>query len=288
MRILIIQSRGHHPKNRKYRESLCLKRALNRIDGITAHVWGKGFNNYSVHFDRLVPMFDAFVLLENYSKRPWLPDLSLVKKLKLFWSIDAHIVLKRHLQIVNRNKINIVLNSTDFFVKHFSKNGKRSYWFPNCYPKDLIKPLKIKKIHDIGFCGNYVNRRKWINDLSRHFKLKRDIFVIGDRMVEAINSYKLHFNRNYSKDINYRTFETLGCRTLLLTNETDRLRDLLTPGKHCVVYNSFEDCRKKIRHLLMNPEARIQIEKAGYNKVVKEHTYDNRASLLLKIIRENI
>ena len=46
-------------------------------------------------------------------------------------------------------------------------------------------------------------------------------------MVKAINSYKIHFNRNHSKDINYRTFETLGCQTVLVTNNTDRLKDLL-------------------------------------------------------------
>ena len=34
-------------------------------------------------------------------------------------------------------------------------------------------------------------------------------------MVDAINSYYIHFNRNIGDDINYRTFETTGCKTLL-------------------------------------------------------------------------
>jgi len=288
MKILLIQSRGGHAENREFREALCLKRALNRIPGIEGIVWGKGYNNFTISYDKMMEGCDAALLVENYPKKNWLPDMSNTKKLKLYWIVDAHINCKRHLNTANNNKINITLNSTCSYIKHFKAQRRKSLWFPNCYPIDLIKPVNVPKKFDVGFCGNYVNRKKWIDLLSKKFKLRRDIFVIGQSMVKAICSYKIHFNKNYSKDINYRTFETLGCRTLLMTNNTDRLKDLFTIGKHLVVYNSFEDCCKKIRFLLINPKKLNEIADAGYKHVSKNHTYDNRAQRLVNIIKENI
>jgi len=288
MRIVLIQSKGGHPQNREFREALCLKRALNKLPDVEAIVWGKGYDNFITPFNKMIEACDVAFLIENYPKGGWIPDMASVKKLKLYWIVDAHINCKRHILTANKNKINIALNSTHSYVKHFKGNGRKSLWFPNCYPIDLITPVKTIKMHDLGFCGNYVNRKKWIDLLSVKFKLKKDIFVIGQDMVKAICSYKIHFNKNYSKDINYRTFETLGCKTLLLTNNTDRLKDLFTIGKHLVVYNSFEDCCQKIKSLLKYPKQLNEIAEAGYTHVIKNHTYDNRAATLLQIIKESI
>jgi len=288
MRILLIQSKGGHSQNREFREALCLKRSLNKIQSIEAIVWGKGYDNFIIPFNRMMEACDVALLVENYPKGGWLPDMSSTKKLKIYWIVDAHMNFKRHYNTTNNMKINIALNSTHFYVKHFKGNGRASLWFPNCYPVDLIKPVNVPKRFDVGFCGNYVNRKKWIDDLSKRFKMKKDIFVIGQDMVKAICSYKIHFNKNHSKDVNYRTFETLGCKTLLMTNNTDRLKDLFTIGKHLIVYNSFEDCCQKIKSLLKHPKQLNVIAQRGYEHVKKFHTYDNRAQKLLQIIKEHI
>ena len=147
MKILLIQSRGGHTKNREFREALCLKRSLNKIPGVEGIVWGKGYNNFTIPYSKMMECCDVALLVENYPKGNWLPDMSGTKKLKLFWSVDAHIAFKRHLQTAKNNKINIVLSSTFRYVKSFKGNGVRCCWFPNCYPADLIKPIpKVKKI----------------------------------------------------------------------------------------------------------------------------------------------
>ena len=289
MKFLLIQSKGRHPENSMYREALCLNTGLNLINGITSYVWGFGYQNSSIPLQKILPMVDVVVHLENYyrPKENWLPNLSKIKQLKVFWSIDAHLSLKRHLQIVDQHKINIVLNSTHRFVSAFNKKDVKSFWFPNCYSDDLIHPIdNVKKLYNIGFCGRYVNRKRWIDLLYKQFKIKRDIMVLGFNMVKAINSYKIHFNRNYSNDVNYRTFETMGCRTLLLTNNTDRLCDLVAIGKHCIVYKDYKDCAQKIKFLITNPEARIEIENSGHQHVLKNHTYKVRAQQLVKLIKE--
>lgn len=289
MKILILQSKGKHPGNVDFRESLCLERAFNRIDGIECFAWGKGYSSYQVPFSMAEDWADCFFVLENYSKKSWLPDLSKVNKLKLFWSIDSHLVKtrQRHISIVKNNKINITLNSTSVYVKHY-KSISKSIWLPNAYPVDLIDCLDIHKEHDVGFCGNYANRKNFINKLNKQIQMKKDIFTIGQSMVKAINSYKIHFNKNYSNDVNYRTFETLGCKTFLLTDETEDLQKLFLIGKHLDTYNSFEDCKEKIKYYLNHPALLKSIAEEGYLHVQKNHTYDNRAKEIIKIIEESI
>lgn len=281
MRILIIQEAGRNFKNREFRESLNFKRSFDKLN-IDSEVWGLNYNNFNLSFDIFSKSFDVLLCLENYNNG-WLPNLSNFNGLKIFWSIDSHCILNQHIQTCNENRIDIVLNSIDSHRKYF-KNQK-TYYFPNAYPDDLIhfKPEIIKNI-DIGFCGNWVNRAEWINSIPN---IKKDIMVIGEDMVNAINSFKIHFNRNMANDINYRTFETLGCKTFLLTNYTENLENLFNIDKHLIVYSSKEDLLEKIKYYLNNENKRKEIENLGYEFVKNNHTYLNRSKQLIEIICNN-
>jgi spore maturation protein CgeB len=148
-------------------------------------------------------------------------------------------------------------------------------------------PVDIEKTVDIGFCGNLLNRSDIINHLDK-FNIKKDIFVIGNDMIKAINSYKIHFNKNISDDINYRTFETTGCETLLITNYTPGLEKLFKIGEEIVVYDNINDLDDKVRYYLDNESERVKIETAGYERAKKDHTYFERAKMLVEIIKKNI
>ena len=104
-------------------------------------------------------------------------------------------------------------------------------------------------------------------------------------MVTSINSYKIHFNRNLKDDINYRTFETLGCGTFILTNHTPGLEKLFEIGKEIITYNSVGDLDDKIQFYLNNSTERRTIEINGFNRVKQNHTYYERAKTLVDIIK---
>lgn len=284
MRIIIIQEAGRHEKNKNFRESLNLHRSLSRIEGVESKVWGLNYPEYTTPFSEIEKWADVIFVIENYTSS-WLPikEISESKKLKIFWSIDSHCVLQQHQHLYNLLKIDILLNSTESYLSLF--NAKKSYWFPNSYPSDLMDKLDIEKTIDIGFCGNILNRGHLIDGLNK-YNIKKDIFVIGNDMVNVINSYKIHFNANISNDINYRTFETTGCGTLLLTNYTPGLETLFKIGEEIVTYDSTNDLDDKVKYYLNNESERIKIENDGYERSKKDHTYDERAKLLIKIINE--
>lgn len=287
MKIVIVQEAGRHEKNKNFRESLNLHRALSKIEGVESKVWGLNYPEFSKSFSEIEKWADVIFIIENYTSE-WLPtnEIYLSKKLKIFWSIDSHCVLSQHQHLCRLLKIDILLNSTEDYIPSFNGLVKKSYWFPNSYPDDLIFPLDIVKTTDIGFCGNVINRGQLIDSLSK-YNIKKDIFVIGDDMVKAINSYKIHFNCNISNDINYRTFETTGTKTLLLTNYTKGLEKLFDLENEIVVYRSFQELDEKVKYYLQNESERMKIEKSGYERAKKDHTYFERAKKLIEIINEN-
>jgi len=294
MNFLIIQEAGRHEANKQFRESISLKNSINRIEGNTAEVWGKGYPRFN-EFEDLEKWADVIFTLENYTPE-WLPveKISNSKKIKIYWSIDSHMpadsfsgnsVLQSHVELCDKLKPDIHLNSTECYVPYFNRNSRFSYWFPNAYPSDLITPINIEKKYDIGFCGSILHDRAYIlTNVLGEFKPKIDNFVIGNEMVKAINSYKIHFNKNISNDINYRTFETLGCKTFLLTNYTPGLEKLFDIGRDLVTYENFDDLKDKVKYYLKNDSERETIASNGYNTVIKKHTYDSRCKYLLRII----
>ena len=298
MKIVIIQEAGRHEKNKNFRESLNLHRGFSRIPGIESKVWGLNYPDFNMSFSEIEQWSDIILIIENYTSN-WLPvnEIKNSKKLKIFWSIDSHCVLDQHKEICALLNIDILLNSTESYIPNFDGLVKKSYWFPNSYPDDLIFPKDINKTIDVGFCGNVLNRGGVINSLDK-YGIKKDIFVIGDDMVDAINSYKIHINCNISNDINYRTFETTGhqceykhcnksgCGTFLLTNYTPGLEKLFDIGKEIVVYNDLNDLDNKVKYYLENEEEREKIAKSGYERSKKNHTYNKRCEELINMINE--
>ncbi|UCF94867.1 MAG: FkbM family methyltransferase [Desulfobacterales bacterium] len=281
VRILIIQENGRHARNREFRECFALQRALAHA-GVVADIWGKGHANFEQPFKDFVARYDAIISLENYDSG-WHPHLAGVKLPKAFWCIDAHTGVSRYLDFVRRNRFDIVFSSTEYFADLFKTIAGKTIWLPNAYDSFLIDRLyNVHKTVPLGFCGNTVNRRDWIDYLQKRWGLRHAEMVIGPDMVRAINSYQIHWNRNASIDINYRTFETLGCGTFLLTNYTPGLEKLFTIGEHLVVYNDREDLDQKITYYQTHSAERLQIARNGYEHVRKHHKYIHRAQKILE------
>ena len=284
MKVLIIQENGRHDKNRDFRECFALRSAFQRLDW-QAEIWGLGHSNFHETMD--FNAYDVIFNLENYDKIGWVPSLAHVKAYKILWAIDAHVRgMAPYRELFLRGRYDTMLQSTRDFIleEEDTRIRKNSVWFPNCFNDALIYPQDIEKKYDIGFCGNTLNREPYLAFIEEHFELKRDIFVHGADMVSAINSYKVHFNRNVANDVNYRNFETLGCKTLLLTNANPQYIDLgFADGENCLIYGNLSELRDKIQYALDHPRQREQIADNGY-QLSKRHTYGERVKSLVSLL----
>lgn len=279
MKILIIQENGRHALNRNFRECFCVQRSLVKRE-IECDIWGKGHEKFynKINFGS----YDVIIDLENYDSG-WVPDLSDVKAFKIVWSIDGHVKgMGYYNSRFQRNKCQLMLQATKRLV------DKNSLWFPNCFDDTLVKPMDISKEYDVGFCGNILNRQEYIDVLKDNFNFKSDIFVIGNDMVKAINSYRIHFNKNISFDINYRSFETIGCGVVLATNYDDQYTNLgFVDGENCILYSNEEELVSKIKQVLNSNVIMRNIAAKGYN-LSKTHTYLTRIKGLEKILIERV
>ena len=286
MKILIIQENGRHPENKEFRECFNLQRALLRKN-IDTIVWGLGHINFNTPFQEIIKDIDVIILLENYESNGWLPDLSNVNKLKIFWSIDSHMVLMNHITTVIKNKIDIVLNAIESHQNYFKTS--KTFYFPNAYPSDLISPIdNVNKDVFLGFCGSLLNRFEILTKLENKFGLKKDIWKLGNEMVKTINGYNIHFNKTLSNDINYRIFETMGCNTLILTNSTENINTFFKDMENIVIYDNETELFEKLNVLSLDNNLIKKISNSGYELVKNNHTYDNRTDVLLKIINDYI
>jgi spore maturation protein CgeB len=132
-------------------------------------------------------------------------------------------------------------------------------------------------------------RKQAVDMLSQIFGLRQDIFVIGESMVEAINSYHIHFNMNIANDINYRSFETLACNTVLLTNYNYQYDSLgFVDGKNCFMYSDQRDLIAKTTQLIrMIEDSSLSLKRIAENGrelFLTKHTYDERAKEILNVL----
>jgi hypothetical protein len=277
LKFLIIQENGIHDSNREFRECFSAQRALIKL-GQSCDVWGKGHHNFNQ-----IPNFnsyDVIINLENYDSG-WVPDLSQYSKpIKLLWCIDAHV---RGIEIYNqefkRGKYHTMLQANKNYC--ITSNSIRTIWFPNCFDDELIYPMNIKG-YFIGFCGSVLNREEWFNVIESKYLLKKDIWVLGKDMVRAINSYRIHFNKNISNDINYRSFETLGCSTVLLTNYDKQYQELgFRDEIDYLSYESKNDLMEKLNYCKNHLDYIYEVANNGYN-FSKQHTYYKRMKFLLE------
>ena len=72
MKIVIIQEAGRHEKNKNFRESLCLHRALSRIEEVESKVWGLNYPDFNISFSEIEKWADVIFVIENYTS-DWLP-----------------------------------------------------------------------------------------------------------------------------------------------------------------------------------------------------------------------
>ena len=117
MKILIIQENGRNDANRHMRECHSLAYMFSELGAETA-CWGKGHDTFSTPYEEFAKDFDVIFCLENYDDG-WLPDISKSKKYKVFWSIDSHMELAKHLEFCKNSNIQMHLNAQKPYLGHF-------------------------------------------------------------------------------------------------------------------------------------------------------------------------
>jgi len=101
-----------------------------------------------------------------------------------------------------------------------------------------------------------------------------------------LDNLKSVIKRRNAKQLKGRNFDVPGCRSFLLTDATDDLENYYQDGKEIVIYRDLKDLIKKIKYYLEHDKERENIAKAGYERTLREHTYEKRFQEIFNIIKK--
>jgi len=79
-----------------------------------------------------------------------------------------------------------------------------------------------------------------------------------------------------SEQIKGRNFEVPGCGGFLLTGIADDLGEYYDIGKEVVCFNNADEMVEKIQRYLVQEDERMAIAQAGYERTLRDHTYERR------------
>ncbi|MHC1589220.1 MAG: CgeB family protein, partial [Methermicoccaceae archaeon] len=163
-----------------------------------------------------------------------------------------------------------------------------SQWACNHF---IYRNLNLPRVYDITFVGQpYGKRAELIEELK-----ERGVNVITfgrgwkngkpipsqSEFIRIYNQSKISLNMQYasvgeSMQLKGKDFLAPGCGSLLLTNDTEQMRRYFIPDEEIITYEDADDAAEKIRYYLANDEEREKIAKRGYERVMREHTYERR------------
>jgi len=288
MNIVIIQENGRHPESVQYRECNCLAREL-RECGHEVTCWGPGHAAYATPWADVYEWATDIVVCEQYDEAGWVPVIDHdVTKFVTYWAIDAHCALDHERSLASRVSADVILCAVLPAVDSWDDIAP-CIWWPNAYPSDLMEGngAREAKVAGVGFCGTLgpPKRQDALKAMQDALGMKLDVMVLGDAMRKAIAGYRVGYNMNIGSDINYRTFETMGIGTMLLTNDTPGLDRIFDIGVDLVCYTDTADAINQARYYLEHDHERVEIAERGYEIAMMRHGYDTRARHLCDVLQ---
>lgn len=222
----------------------------------------------------------------------WFPD----------WLISWHWVK------IHAPAYTIFVNSCYDTFEKLGQLGISNYYLPYAAPiprrkKKLIRPYAVT------FIGQYSPRREYyfkaIADLGLeiwgydHWRRSSLKHLYHHQTTQAqtqaiIARSKIVVNILTGTDsfqpaaINIRTFEALAAGSLLLVKDYPLLHRHFQVGKELVTFTSPQDLRRKVKYYLDHEAARAKIAQAGYNRILKDHTFTQRLKDLFRIVNHHV
>jgi spore maturation protein CgeB len=106
--------------------------------------------------------------------------------------------------------------------------------------------------------------------------------ISQDAMIDIFRSSRINLNLTASSQTKYRNqikgrnFEIPGCGGFQLSEYADRIEEYFVPDKEIVCFRSTGEMIEKIQYYLQHEEERKAVADAGYQRAMKDHTYEQR------------
>ena len=89
----------------------------------------------------------------------------------------------------------------------------------------------------------------------------------------------LHFGTPHT---HARPFELAGCRAFVISGWSEDIGNYYEDGKEMVFYKNDRELEEKVRYFLAHDDEREHIARAGYERTMRDHTYEKRFTEIFK------
>lgn len=142
---------------------------------------------------------------------------------------------------------------------------------------------------DIKIYGKpWDNYMKFLSDPLKRKIITQNLW--GDELYDVMHRAKIVLSvnqgswHNLDTGINSRVFEALASQCFLIADHYQEIEELFVVGEELETFKSIEELIDKINFYLKHDEARDKIAKKGYEKIMNQFTYQQRAKELLKLL----
>ncbi|MBI2623051.1 MAG: glycosyltransferase [Candidatus Liptonbacteria bacterium] len=117
-------------------------------------------------------------------------------------------------------------------------------------------------------------KRLWDPSVVARIFLKKSVnrIVPDFHILDNLRAWR-HFSIPH---IHARPFELAGCRAFVLSSYVEGIEAYYEPDKEMVFYRSVPECIEKIRYFLAHEGEREAIARAGYERTLRDHTWEKR------------
>lgn len=216
------------------------------------------------YWNRLASHFDYFFLIQ---REPYIRKMNQMGCPNVYYlptAFDTNIATNGS---VNERKISISFMGAPYpnRIYHFAQLERNDFqifgegWTSKDHPRVVIGNRRISDSE-----ARNIYRRTIIN-MNLHSSTNPQSFSGGDF-------------------VNPRTFELAGLGAFQLVDYRKLLPLHFDIGSELVVFRKWDEMVTAIDHFLMNEEERNRISKRAQQRVLREHTYENRARQILSIL----
>ena len=199
-----------------------------------------------------------------------------------------------------------------------NKLNMNAYYLPECFnPRVQTKPQETKQecerksgVDIVVAATLYPYRVRFLEQVLK--KINRDLnikifggtvpwaktdlwkyhqgkSVLGPKKAAAFYGAKIVINNTHFceyEGVNCRFFEVLGSGGFMICDDKPSLPELAVPDKEVVTFDSLNDAADRIKFYLDNPEKRWEIAEAGYQRAIKDHTYEKRIETIFSVLNK--
>lgn len=158
----------------------------------------------------------------------------------------------------------------------------------------IIKALRRDGI-DVRTWGSHWNYRRWhayaakLGLLSKKSltQIVNSTRITQEEMIKVFQTSRINLNlsassQNAPNQIKGRNFEIPSCAGFQLSGYAERLEEFFIPDREITYYRNTDELLEKVRYYLDHEEERAAIADAGYARVMKDHTYEQRFNELFR------